>query len=73
MVQTQKTSDNRHETLFFIDLGILKKDPQSKIIIFSNQGGIRPMNFGVNASYNSTKTKPESQKHLDKKATCDYR
>ncbi|KAL6943643.1 hypothetical protein ACO0OE_003534 [Hanseniaspora uvarum] len=64
----KKTSDNQHETMFSLILSILKKDPQSKIIIFSNQGGIRPMNFGVNASYNSTKTENlESQKHLDKK------
>lgn len=64
----RKSLENQHNDMFSLILSILKKDPYAKVIIFSNQGGIRPMTFGVNASYNSTKEQSITyDKHLDKK------
>lgn len=64
----RKALENHHSDMFSLVLSILKKDPHAKVIIFSNQGGIRPMTFGVNASYTSTKEQSITHdKHLDKK------
>lgn len=64
----RKLLKNQHDNMFSLILSILEKEPQAKVIIFSNQGGIRPMTFGVNASYNSKRTQSiEHEKHMDKK------
>lgn len=64
----RKALENQHNNMFFLILSILKKNPHAKVIIFSNQGGIRPMTFGVNASYSSTKAQNITHdQHLDKK------
>lgn len=64
----RKALENQHNDMFSLVLSILKKDPHSKVIILSNQGGIRPVTFGVNASYTSTKEQSITHdKHLDKK------
>ena len=63
----KKTQPYHHENMFSLIVSILKKDPRSKVVIFSNQGGIRPMNFGVNASFSPTRfDKFDCKAHLDK-------
>lgn len=64
----KKTEPHQHENMFSLIVSILKKDPRAKVVIFSNQGGIRPMNFGVNASFSPTRIdKFDCKAHLDKK------